>query len=67
MTRLRLVEEDAMGLVRGEVSRDVKPRDRLACLLVLRNEVKARGLGDWTRYRIDAWDAYAGWIEHRPQ
>jgi hypothetical protein len=66
MTRLRIVEEAAMGLDRGELHRDVKPDDRLACLVILRDEVKRRGLGDWTRFRIDAWDSYAGWIEHRP-
>lgn len=67
MTRLRILEEEAMNLDRGELHRDVKPDDRLACLLILRGEIEARGLGDWTRYRIEAWDAYAGWIPHRPQ
>jgi hypothetical protein len=28
MTRLRLIEEAAMGLERGELHRDVKPDDR---------------------------------------
>jgi hypothetical protein len=65
-TRLRILE-DAFSLQRGdEFRRDVKPTDDLRCLAILRDEVKARGLGDWQRYRIEAWDHALGWIPHRP-
>lgn len=67
MTRLRIVV-DELDLARGgEFRRDVRPDDDLGCLAILRNEAKARGLaGDWTRYRIEAFDPQRGWLQHRP-
>jgi hypothetical protein len=66
VTKLRIVEE-SIDTPRGDAFyRDVKPADDLACLLALRDEVHARGLGDWHRYRVEAWDPMTGWIPHRP-
>lgn len=67
MTRLRIFDGDTPYPRGPEFEGDVDADDHHGCLSALRSEVKRRGLGDWTKYRIKAWHKVRGWITHSPR